>query len=125
VLLAAKAGNFWCVVVTVSGRAFLVLGIRRNAEEEADVLGLEYAYRAGYQPGAIATYHERLRDADAPWLNNTGTATFTAHPDTTSRIENAERNIAQFYPESDSLILSTPEFDRVRARMVAASDIQP
>ena len=96
----------------------------RGAEEEADYLGIQYAYKSGYDPGAAVTFFEKIqaREAAKP---GTISSLFDSHPPTTDRIEKTQRNIELILPERDRYVLTTSEFLDVKEHLVAYLNRQP
>lgn len=92
------------------------LQFSRGFEREADYLGLQYMYKAGYDPNAYITFFERVQ-ADEKRRPGTIPKVFSTHPPTPERIENAQKEIATILPARDEYIVSTSEFDSVKARL--------
>ena len=86
----------------------------RDAEREADRLGIRFAHAAGYDPdGATAMFQMllRLRQGKPSSVGQF----FSSHPLTEERIAHAER-IAAELPDSPSLIHDTPDYQAFRTR---------
>jgi predicted Zn-dependent protease len=92
------------------------LKFNRDAEREADFLGLEYMYKAGYDPNAYVTFFERIQ-ADEKRRPGTIPRVFSTHPPTPERIENAQKEIARILPNRPEYIVTTSEFDSVKGRL--------
>ena len=92
------------------------LKFNRDAEREADFLGLQYMYKAGYDPNSYITFFERIR-ADEKRRPGTVPKVFSTHPPTPERIENAQKEIARLLPNRPEYIVTTSEFDGVKARL--------
>ena len=92
------------------------LKFSRDAEREADFLGLQYMYKAGYDPNAYITFFERIQ-ADEKRRPGTIPKVFSTHPPTPERIENAQKEIARILPNRQEYIVTTSEFDNVKARL--------
>ncbi len=92
------------------------LKFSRDAEREADFLGIEYMYKAGYDPNAYVTFFERIQ-ADEKRRPGTIPKFFSTHPPTPERIELAQKEIARILPDKDEYIVTTSEFDSVKARL--------
>jgi beta-barrel assembly-enhancing protease len=88
----------------------------RAAEKEADYLGVQYMYKAGYDPNAYVTFFERIQ-ADEKRRPGTIPKVFSTHPPTPDRIENTQKEIAQILPSRPEYIVTTSEFDSVKARL--------
>jgi len=92
------------------------LKFSRDFEREADFLGLQYMYKAGYDPNAYVTFFERIQ-ADEKRRPGTIPKVFASHPPTPERIENAQKEIARILPKKQEYIVTTSEFDSVKARL--------
>jgi len=92
------------------------LKFSRDSEREADFLGIQYMYKAGYDPNAYVTFFERIQ-ADEKRRPGTIPKFFSTHPPTPDRIEAAQKEIARILPEKDEYIVTTSEFDQVKGRL--------
>jgi beta-barrel assembly-enhancing protease len=92
------------------------LKFSRDAEREADFLGLQYMYKAGYDPNAYITFFERIQ-ADEKRRPGTIPKLFSTHPPTPERIEHAQKEIAAILPNRPEYIVTTSEFDNVKERL--------
>ncbi len=94
------------------------LKFSRDDEREADYLGLQYMYKAGYDPNSYITFFERLRQ-DEKRSPGSIPKVFSDHPPTDERIEKAQREISTILPARENYIVTTSEFDNVKARLIA------
>jgi len=92
------------------------LKFSRDAEKEADFLGLQYMYKAGYDPNSYVTFFERIQ-ADEKRRPGTIPKVFSTHPPTPDRIENTQKEIARILPAKQEYLVTTSEFDSVKARL--------
>ena len=92
------------------------LKFSRDAEREADFLGLQYMYKAGYDPNSFVTFFERIQ-ADEKRRPGTIPKVFSTHPPTPDRIESAQKEIARILPNKPEYVVTTSEFDSVKARL--------
>src|ERR1700747_3163135 len=92
------------------------LKFSRDAEREADFLGLQYMYKAGYDPNSYVTFFERIQ-SDEKRRPGTIPKVFSTHPPTPDRIENTQKEIAQILPSRPEYIVTTSEFDSVKSRL--------
>ena len=92
------------------------LKFSRDAEREADFLGLQYMYKAGYDPNAYVTFFERIQ-ADEKRRPGTIPKVFSTHPPTPDRIESSQKEIARILPNRPEYIVTTSEFDSVKSRL--------
>jgi len=92
------------------------LKFSRDDEREADYLGIQYMYKAGYDPNAYVTFFERIQ-ADEKRRPGSIPKVFSTHPPTPERIELAQKEIARILPDRDEYIVTTSEFDSVKSRL--------
>jgi hypothetical protein len=89
---------------------------QRSFEAEADYLGLQYMYKTGYDPQAFISFFEKLQAKEKKKPGTLAKA-FASHPQTPDRIEASQREIATILPARAQYIVSTSEFDDVKARL--------
>jgi predicted Zn-dependent protease len=92
----------------------------RSAESEADMLGVQYLWAAGYDPNAMSTMFEKLA-AKNKKKPGTFSKLFESHPQSVDRME-ASRELVARFPEKEEYVLSTSEFQRVKARLLRLSN---
>ena len=92
------------------------LKFSRDAEREADYLGLQYMYKAGYDPNAFVTFFEKI-EAEEKRQPGTIPKLFSTHPPTPERVEAIQKEIGDVLPARDQYIVTTSEFDTVKARL--------
>ncbi len=92
------------------------LKFSRDAEREADYLGIQYMYKTGYDPNSYVTFFERIQ-ADEKRRPGTIPKVFSTHPPTPERIENTQKEIARILPARQEYIVTTSEFDSVKSRL--------
>ncbi len=92
------------------------LKFSRNFEAEADYLGLEYMYKAGYDPQAFISFFEKIEalNKKKPGLLDKA---FETHPQTPERIDKSQKEISTVLPPRNEYILDTSEFENVKARL--------
>ena len=88
----------------------------RNAEREADLLGIEYEYAAGYDPGAMVNFFERLQSNDKKKPNFVVRA-FQTHPMTDDRLKRAQKEIADMLPPQKEYLVTSSEFEAMKERL--------
>ena len=91
------------------------LKFSRDAEREADLLGIEYQYAAGYDPTAFVDFFEKLEGEEKEPHNFVARA-FMTHPMTEDRVRRAESEL-EMLPDRESYVIDTSEFDAVRDRV--------
>ncbi|HEV7858702.1 MAG TPA: M48 family metalloprotease, partial [Pyrinomonadaceae bacterium] len=87
---------------------------------EADKLGVQYLYAAGYDPSAMATMFEKLEAKNKKKPGFMSKA-FASHPQPPDRRAASIALVAKF-PEREEYIVSTSEFQRVKARLMRLSN---
>ncbi len=92
----------------------------RNAESEADMLGVQYMWAAGYDPNAMSTMFEKLA-AKNKKKPGTFSKLFETHPQSIDRM-NATRELVARFPDKEEYVLSTSEFQRVKNRLLRLSN---
>jgi len=88
----------------------------REFESQADYLGVQYMYRAGYDPQAFVTFFEKIQNLEKQKPGAVAKA-FSNHPQTPDRIEHTQEEIAKILPARDEYLVTTSEFDDVKARL--------
>jgi predicted Zn-dependent protease len=110
----------WAGYAIYEGLNFVIplqfLKFSRDAEREADYLGLQYMYKAGYDPNSYVTFFEKVQAAERRHPGSIPKA-FSTHPPTPERIKHTQDEIATILPSRDEYIVSTSEFDQVKARL--------
>ena len=96
------------------------LKFSRGAEEEADMLGVQYLWATGYDPHAMSTFFEKLLSKEKK-KPGTMSKIFSTHPMVTDRIEKVNALIARF-PDRSEYTINTSEFNQVKGRLVALSN---
>jgi len=102
----------------IEGMAFLKFS--RGAEEEADRLGVQYMWAAGYDPNAMATMFEKL-EAKNKKKPGTISKLFATHPAPIER-RTAAVALAARFPEREEYVISSSEFQRVKNRLLRLSN---
>ncbi|MDQ1469633.1 MAG: hypothetical protein QOJ99_1113 [Bryobacterales bacterium] len=94
------------------------LKFSRGFESEADMLGLEYIYKAGYDPQSFVDFFEKVQSQEK---RKPGTVSklFSSHPPTDDRIKNSQMVIQKYLKEKPEYVVSTSEFNDVKTRVLA------
>jgi predicted Zn-dependent protease len=90
----------------------------RDFEAQADYFGLQYMYKAGYDPQAFIAFFEKLKALEKQKPGALAKA-FASHPQTPDRILKSQEEIRQILPARPEYIEDTSEFDDVKARLAA------
>ncbi len=93
----------------------------RSFESEADYLGLQYMYKAGYDPQAFISFFEKIQAKEKKQPGILSKA-FASHPPTPDRISKSESEIKDLLPARSEYVVDTSEFDSVKARLAAFED---
>jgi predicted Zn-dependent protease len=94
------------------------LKFSRGFEAEADYLGVEYMYRAGYDPSAFVSFFEKIQAMEKKKPGTLAKA-FETHPQTADRIEKSQEEIRKILPSKPQYIVTTSEFDEVKSRLAS------
>lgn len=92
------------------------LTFSRGFETEADLLGLQYLYKAGYDPTAFVDFFEKLQ-SDEKRKPGTMAKVFSSHPLTDDRITNSQKNIQEILKAKPEYVVTTSEFHDVKGRL--------
>jgi len=92
------------------------LKFSRDSEREADMLGLQYDYAAGYDPQAFIQFFERLKSQEKQKHSKIAKM-FATHPMTADRITAAQTEIQKYLPGRDSYVVDTSDFEAMKARL--------
>ena len=92
------------------------LTFSRGFESEADMLGLEYLYKTGYDPGAFVDFFEKIQTLEKR-KPGTLSKVFSTHPMTDDRIKTAQKNISQILKAKPEYVVNTSEFNDVKGRL--------
>src|SRR5437016_8633371 len=98
------------------GLPLTFMKFQRNFEAEADYLGLQYMYKTGYDPQAFISFFEKVQAKEKKKPGTLAKA-FASHPQTPDRIEKSQQEIATILPAKAHYVVSTSEFDDVKARL--------
>ena len=117
----------WAGYAIYQGMNFAIpltfLKFTRSDEREADYLGLQYMYKAGYDPNAFVAFFEKV-ESDEKKEPGTIPKVFSTHPPTPDRIEATQKEIATILPAREQYIVTTSEFDVIKHRLQAIESNQ-
>jgi predicted Zn-dependent protease len=94
------------------------LSFSRGFESEADMLGLQYMYKSGYDPEAFVDFFEKIQSMEKK-KPGTMSKVFSTHPMTEDRIQTAQKNIQVLLKERPEYVVTTSEFNDVKGRLMA------
>jgi predicted Zn-dependent protease len=92
------------------------LHFSQGMEKEADLLGLEYMYKAGYDPSAFVDFFEKIQTLEKK-KPGTMAKIFSTHPPTDERIKTSQENINRYLKAKPEYVLTTSEFNDVKGRL--------
>ena len=93
------------------------LNFSRGFEREADFLGLQYLYKAGYDPTAFVDFFEKIQSMEKK-KPGTISKVFASHPMTDDRITDAQKNIQEILEAKPEYVVNTSEFTDVKGRLM-------
>jgi predicted Zn-dependent protease len=88
----------------------------RNFEAQADYLGIQYAYKSGYDPNGMINFFEKLQvlEKRRPGFS---TKLYGDHPQTPDRIAKSQQEIGTILPAREQYITDTSEFEQAKKRL--------
>ena len=105
---AAQAANL--------GIPMTFLSFGRQDEAEADYLGVQYAYAAGYDPSGVISIFEKLESLERKQPGAVSKV-FSSHPQDADRIGKTEREIQEILPAKADYVVTTSEYRDIRKRL--------
>lgn len=100
------------------GLPLTFLSFSRGFEAEADYLGVQYMYKAGYDPNELVNFFEKIQAQEKKKPGSLAKA-FATHPQTPDRIQKTQEEIATILPSKDQYIETTSEFNDVKSRLAS------
>ena len=91
-----------------------LLGVSRDYELEADQLGVQYAWNAGYDPSGFVRFFDKVATREG-YVN--GASWFRTHPPFYQRMVDAKREI-MFLPARPDMLVQTSSFDEMKKELV-------
>jgi beta-barrel assembly-enhancing protease len=111
----------WAGVAARQGAGMVIpmtfLSFSRHDESEADYLGLQYMYAAGYDPNGAINIFERLQALSQRQPGRISKL-FSTHPMDEQRIRNAQKEIQEILPARETYVVNTSEYRDVRWRLL-------
>jgi beta-barrel assembly-enhancing protease len=92
------------------------LQFSRTMERQADFFGLQYMYKAGYDPTSFVDFFEKIESLEKK-KPGTVSKLFSTHPMTDDRIQAAQSEIQKILPAKPEYVVNTSEFKDVKARL--------
>jgi beta-barrel assembly-enhancing protease len=97
------------------------LKFSRGMEAEADLFGLQYMYKAGYDPVEFVNFFERIESLEKT-KPSAVSKLFSTHPMTRDRIRAAQKEIQQDLKSQPEYLVDTSEFQNVKSRLSAIEE---
>jgi beta-barrel assembly-enhancing protease len=92
------------------------LAFSRGMEAEADYFGLQYMYKAGYDPTAFVDFFEKIETLEKKKPGSVSKV-FATHPMTDDRIKKSQEEIQTILAPKPEYVVNTSEFNDVRNRL--------
>ena len=92
------------------------LAFTRGMEREADYLGLQYMYKAGYDPTSFVDFFEKIQTMEKKKPGSVAKV-FSTHPMTDDRIAASQKEIQKILVSKPEYVVNTSEFNDVKARL--------
>jgi len=92
------------------------LKFSRGFESEADLLGVQYLYEAGYDPAAMVSFFERLEAREKKKPGALAKA-FRSHPATGDRVKKVQTSINELLPARKEYAVASSEFADMKTRL--------
>jgi predicted Zn-dependent protease len=92
------------------------LAFSRGMESEADYLGLQYMYKAGYDPTAFVDFFEKIETLEKRKPGSVAKV-FSTHPMTDDRIKKSQEEIQSILVPKPEYVVTTSEFNDVKNRL--------
>jgi predicted Zn-dependent protease len=91
------------------------LHFQRGFEAEADYLGVQYMYKAGYDPTAFVDFFEKIQ-TDEKRKPGSVSKLFSTHPMTDDRVVKSQKEISDLKAKPE-YVVTTSEFNDVKGRL--------
>jgi len=92
------------------------LAFTRGMEREADYLGVQYMYKAGYDPTSFVDFFEKIQTMEKKKPGSVAKV-FSTHPMTDDRIAASQQEIQKILVSKPEYVVNTSEFNDVKARL--------
>lgn len=113
----AGIGTYYALQYGFYGLGMLLsldlLGVSRDFEREADQLGIQYAWNAGYDPSGFVRFFDRMALREG-YVR--GLSWFRTHPPFYDRMVASQREL-HYLPEKDEFVVRSTSFDRMKAEL--------
>jgi predicted Zn-dependent protease len=118
VILGGGIGGAVARQGAAAGLPAVFMHFTRQDESEADYLGVQYLYAAGYDPNGAISIFEKLESLEKK-QPGTVARIFSTHPMDAARIQKTEQEIGRILPARDEYVINTSEYTAIRQRTIA------
>lgn len=94
------------------------LSFSRKDESEADYLGVQYMYAAGYDPQGIVSVFEKMESLEHKQPGAIARV-FSTHPMDADRIARTQQEIERILPSKPQYVVTTSDYRDVRERLLS------
>ena len=119
---AAAIGTYYALQYGFMGLGMALnltlLGISRDFEEEADQLGAQYAWNAGYHPEGFITFFDKMATENG-YVRSA--SFFRTHPAFYDRMVATFSEI-EYLPPKDDLVVDSTEFQSIKAHLKTVAE---
>jgi Zn-dependent protease with chaperone function len=91
-----------------------LLGVSRDYELEADQLGIQYAWKAGYDPSGFVRFFDKMATKEG-YVNSV--SWFRTHPPFYQRMVDSEREM-MFLPANPQAVVQSSAFEKMKKELV-------
>jgi Zn-dependent protease with chaperone function len=114
---AATIGTYYALQYGFYGLGLVLsldlLGVSREMELEADQLGVQYAWNAGFDPNGFIQFFDKMATREG-YVN--GLSWFRTHPPFYERMVQSKREIL-YLPQKEGLAVNSTEFDEMKREL--------
>jgi beta-barrel assembly-enhancing protease len=118
ILLGGRLGGYAARQAMGVGAQTAFLKLSRGAETEADYLGTQYMYAAGYDPTGAISIFEKIESMQKTKPGLFGRV-FSTHPMDADRIDKTQKEIQKILPAKPEYVVTSSEYQNVRDRLIA------
>src|SRR3954452_16862318 len=118
ILLGGGLGGYGARQAMGVGAQTAFLKLSRGAETEADYLGTQYLYAAGYDPTGAISIFEKIESLQKRQPGALGRL-FSTHPMDADRIDKTQKEIQKILPAKPEYVVTTSEYGAIRDRLIA------
>jgi len=115
---AAGIGTYYALQYSFYGLGLALnlnlLGVSRDYEQQADQLGIQYAWKAGYDPSGFIRFFDKVATKEG-YVN--GTSWFRTHPPFYQRMVESEREIT-YLTAKENVVVNTSEFKKMKESLI-------